>query len=65
MKTDGRDASFSLSQKFGGNKKERNHSSTELGAVRFMKTQIAADVSSARLEPPFIKQNLSYMHIEN
>lgn len=55
----------SLSQKFGGNKEEWTHSQAELGAVCFMKTQFAADFSSASPEPPFVKQILSQKLKEN
>lgn len=55
VKGDGKDFSLSL----GGNQMELTHSQGEPGAVRFIKTQFAADFSSTRPEPPFVKQILS------
>lgn len=49
----------SPSQKSGGNQMEQTHSQGELGAVSFIKTEFAADFSSTRSEPPFVKQILS------
>lgn len=49
----------SFSQRFGGNKKEWTHSQAELRAVCFMKTQFAANISSARPDPFFVEQILS------
>lgn len=49
----------SPSQKSGGNQMEQTHSQDELGAVPFIKTEFAADFSSTRSEPPFVKQILS------